>query len=124
MKGANSYAVGIDIVEFEAFRNFEKKPRFLKRTFTHREIRYCKKAADAVPHLAARFAAKEAVIKALGSLGKNAFFGDIEIVRAPNGAVRAALKRFKDVRVAISLSHGTHSAVAVALVEIRGRKPG
>lgn len=116
----NLRSVGIDIIEFESLRDLEKKPKVLKTLFTPRELRYCKKAKNAVPYLAARFAAKEAVIKALGTLGKNVFFSDIEIVKAPNGSVRVVLKRFKNISVMISLSHGKRSAVAVAFAEIKG----
>lgn len=60
--------LGIDICENERISEMLAKyqERFLRRIFTEEEISYCMKKKDPIPHLAARFAVKEAFIKALG----------------------------------------------------------
>ena len=115
-------SVGIDLVEFDAFRGVEHNKHFLKKVFTLRELRYCQGKSNPLPFLAARFAAKEAVIKAIGSLNKKLFYSDIEIVKMPTGSVKTALTGCPDIRVAVSLSHGRHSAAAVAIAEHTGQK--
>ena len=60
--------IGVDLVQIPRMRRVVKRwqDRFLRRVFTDAEIAYCRKRRDPVPHLAARFAAKEAALKALG----------------------------------------------------------
>lgn len=61
--------IGTDIVEISRIKNAVAKwgERFLRKIFTENEISYCYKKKDPFPHLAVRFAAKEAVIKALST---------------------------------------------------------
>lgn len=60
--------IGVDLVQIPRMRRVVERwqDRFLRRVFTAEEIAYCQKRRDPVPHLAARFAAKEAALKALG----------------------------------------------------------
>src|SRR3972149_920632 len=60
--------IGVDLVQIPRMRRVVERwqDRFLRRVFTDAEIAYCRKRRDPVPHLAARFAAKEAALKALG----------------------------------------------------------
>lgn len=60
--------IGVDLVKIPRMRRVVERwqDRFLRRVFTDAEIAYCRKRRDPVPHLAARFAAKEAALKALG----------------------------------------------------------
>ncbi len=60
--------VGVDLVQITRMRRVVERwqDRFLRRVFTDQEIAYCRKRRDPIPHLAARFAAKEAALKALG----------------------------------------------------------
>lgn len=60
--------VGVDLVKIPRMRRVVERwqDRFLRRVFTDAEIAYCRTRRDPVPHLAARFAAKEAALKALG----------------------------------------------------------
>ena len=110
------FSVGIDLVEFDALRGMERNTRFLQKVFTARERRYCQGKSNPLPFLAARFAAKEAVIKAVGLLYRKPFYSDIEIVKMPTGAVTAAVAGYPGIQVAVSMSHGRHSATAVAIV--------
>lgn len=100
--------------------------RFLRRIFTDGEIAYCTRRRDPVPHLAGRFAAKEATMKALGTgHSRGVLWADIEVVRAGGppqlrlhgeAARRAAL-----MNVRSSLLTITHSeTIAMAQVLLLG----
>jgi holo-[acyl-carrier protein] synthase len=79
--------LGIDSVDIARFAGvLERRPALGERLFTLGERRYAAGLANPVPSLAARFAAKEAVMKALG-VGLGAFgWADVEVVRADSGA--------------------------------------
>ena len=78
--------IGIDLVDIERFRrSLERTPSMRTRLFTEIELAYVAPQADPVPSLAARFAAREAVMKALG-VGLGAFsFHDVWVERAESG---------------------------------------
>lgn len=113
---------GVDIVEVKRIRAAVKKfgSRFLSRIFTERELAYCKRKGAPEQHLAARFAAKEAVYKAFGGDGRNPIaWTDVEIVNDRYGkplvilkgtAKRLMVKR-KVKKVVVSLSHTKNYAV-------------
>jgi holo-[acyl-carrier protein] synthase len=115
--------VGIDVCEVDRMRRvLARTPGFAARVFTEDEQAYCRKRRDPVERFAARFAAKEAVLKAMGvGLGACAF-REIEVVRAESGAPCLALRGAAAELAAargiadwhVSLSHT--SAVAEALV--------
>jgi holo-[acyl-carrier protein] synthase len=100
--------------------------RFLRRVFTDGEIAYCTRRRNPVPHLAGRFAAKEAAMKALGTgHSRGVLWKDIEVVRAGGppqlrlhgGAARHAAR----LHVRSSLLTITHSdALAMAQVLLLG----
>ena len=79
--------IGIDVVEIERFReSLRRTPSMRERLFTAAELDYVSSKADPVPSLAARFAAREAVMKAMG-LGLGAFgFHEVSVERAASGA--------------------------------------
>jgi len=79
--------IGVDVVEIERFRrSLARTPSMRERLFTPIELAYVAPKADPVPSLAARFAAREAVMKSLG-LGLGAFgFHDVWVERAESGA--------------------------------------
>jgi len=116
--------IGIDTVEVERFRRaLRKRPSIADRLFTPAERAYGERARDPAERLAARFAAKEAVMKALG-VGLGAFaFRDVEVVKAPSGAPSVALTgRAAELAAErgvtswrLSLSHTTLVAEAVAV---------
>ena len=110
--------IGLDIVEVKRIRAVVRRsPAFLGRVFTPEEIAYCRAHKDPWPHFAARFAAKEAVWKALGSAGVG--LRDISVARSGSGKPGALLKGRRIRGVKLSLSHGRDYAVAVALREGR-----
>jgi len=78
--------IGVDAVDVERFRrSLERTPTMRERLFTDQELAYVAPMADPVPSLAARFAAREAVMKSLG-VGLGAFgFHDVWVRRADSG---------------------------------------
>lgn len=85
--------IGIDAVDVERFRQLlQRRPSAAARLFTDGELAYGQRWRDPAPRLAARFAAKEAVMKALG-VGLGAFgFHDVEVVSASSGAPGLVLR--------------------------------
>ena len=107
--------LGIDLIEYESFEGAQDDTLFLKKVFTTEEVSYCRTKSNTLPYLAARFATKEAVIKALGQLDEDIFYSQIEIVKRVNGSIKVVLKDHPHIQVKVSLSHGKRSAVATAL---------
>ncbi len=112
--------IGIDLLEIDRLeRALERYPRLAERVFTAAEREYAAARARPGRHLAARFAAKEAVVKALGLSGG---FGlrEIEVVAGEPPTVslsgRAAEAAGGD-RIDVSLTHSRGFAAAVAIVE-------
>jgi holo-[acyl-carrier protein] synthase len=109
-------SIGIDLVEIERVeRALERRPRLAERLFSEAELDYARARARPGRHLAARFAAKEAVIKALAG---GAAPGEIEIEpgEPPRALLRGrAAERAAGRVIAISLTHSRDSAAAVAI---------
>ncbi len=105
--------IGIDIVEVDRLRmKLENNPRLKNRFFTREEIEYCQRFSDPWPHLAGTFAAKEAVIKALG---RNPGWKKIEIIRKEDGSPVVHLHG-NPLPSTLSISHTSRTAVAVFLL--------
>src|SRR5215203_6808359 len=80
----NIIGIGMDVTDLPRIAQMLERygDRFLRRVFTEREIAYCTKRRDPVPHLAGRFAVKEAAMKALGTgQSRGVMWKDIEVVR-------------------------------------------
>lgn len=117
--------VGIDTVEVQRIAKKCERPGFVELAFTANEMAYCDKQAKPAEHYAARFAAKEAYMKALGTgWSSEANFKQIEIERTESGAPRIQLhgeaaayfENEKYQRVELSLSHTAQSAVAIVIL--------
>jgi len=118
------HRVGVDIIEVPRIRQALDRwgERFLRRIYTPLEIAFCRNKA---PQLAARFAAKEAVMKALGTGVRGVGWREIEVVRergrAPSIRLHGrALKRAAALKIselALSLSHSREYAVALVVGE-------
>ena len=110
--------IGVDIVEIDRISKSVRNPRFLKRVFTAREVTYCRARKHSAQHFAVRFAAKEAVWKAVGE--PTLLHRDIQVTNQANGKPMIVFPpRFKKLgkRLSISLSHGRDYAVAMAVYE-------
>lgn len=122
--GAAAPGVGLDAVDIERFRRVvARRPGILDRVFTAGERADLAGRADPVPGLAARFAAKEAAMKALG-VGLGAVdLAELEVRREPTGAPRLRLSGRAASRAAalgvtaleLSLTHTAQLAAAVVL---------
>ena len=118
--------IGIDLVDIERFRtSLERTPSMRTRLFTDVELAYVAPKSDPVPSLAARFAAREAVMKSLG-LGLGAFgFHDVWVERAASGEPSLAITgRALDLaaeagvqRWHLSLTHSASTAGAYVIAE-------
>jgi holo-[acyl-carrier protein] synthase len=127
--GAAVVGVGIDAVDLERFRTvMARRPRLARRMFTDGELAYAALVPDPLPRLATRFAAKEAVMKALG-VGLWSFrLTDVEVERsglaAPTVALHGAaagLARAAGVsRWHLSLTHTDTVALAVVVADRGG----
>ncbi len=115
--------LGHDLIEISRIRHSVEKhgAHFLDRLFTQKEQEYCRKFEDPVPHFAGRFAAKEAIAKALGTgFGADVGWHDLEVLNDERGkpVVRvsdALAEKFGDVHLLVSISHAADHASAVAI---------
>ena len=120
------YSIGIDIVKVERMREVVGKweERFLQRVFTPDEIAYCYHKRDPFPSLSVRFAAKEAVIKALDSRVSIPFV-DIEVVNdergnptiQPRGRLEVLFRENALSGVHLSMSHEKEYGIAFVVLE-------
>lgn len=119
---------GVDIADIERIRRVteRQKDRFLNRVFTPGEQQYCCRYRDPAPHLSARFAAKEALFKALGTgWAQGVSWLDVEVQRQDRKAPVMTLRgeaetqciRLGANRVHLSLSHSDQWAVAMVILE-------
>src|SRR5450755_4919910 len=113
---------GIDITEVPRIAQSIQRfgDRFLHRVFTEGEIRYCESKANRVERFAARFAAKEAAMKAIGTgWNHGVTWRDVEVSRQPGGRPTIAFHgkaaefaaKLGAVHVALSLSHTEEYAI-------------
>jgi len=118
--------VGVDLVDVPGFEaRFGDRAEALAQVFTDAELAYCRRQPRPWPHLAARFAAKEALLKALTSGLTGAMtWRDIEVARDPAGTPRLVVTGATAEMVArqglapgsVSLSHTASHAIAVVLL--------
>ncbi|MCS7312282.1 MAG: holo-ACP synthase [Acidobacteria bacterium] len=119
--------IGVDVIEIGRIRQAVERlgERFLRRIFTEAEQTYCAGFQDPYPHLAARFAAKEAAMKALGvGLWSGIPWTDFEVRNLPSGEPQLFLHSRAWTRanergvtqVWVSLSHDRTAAVAVVVL--------
>jgi holo-[acyl-carrier protein] synthase len=115
---------GVDMIEIPRVKRVAERygQRFFDRIYTKGEQRYCRGRA---PQLATRFAAKEAVMKALGTGIRGVPWKDVEVVRRPGRAPTIALhgkaaahaERMGIDQMAVSLSHSDEFAIAFVVAE-------
>lgn len=118
--------VGMDLIEVARIeRALDRHPRLAQRLFTEQELEYAGAKGRPGRHLAARFAAKEAVVKALG-LHNGTALREIEVMPGNDADPAPRLKlhgevgnkaRSKGIEVRISLTHAREMAGAVAIAE-------
>jgi len=115
------FGIGVDIENTARFERLDRQKNkiFFEKIYTEKEIKYCFSMANPSQHLAARFAGKEAVLKAINGLcGGNIAYEKIEITNNIQGApsVKINYKNLKDLEVKLSLSHCNDKAIAFAII--------
>lgn len=124
LKGADSISIGIDVVDLERFEGIlKRRPRFAGRYFHPEELEQLKSKNNFVRHLAGRFAAKEAVVKAMGTGFSGFSLKDIIILNDEKGRpyvklAGKALDLCRDLQIeefALSISFSRNTAVASAV---------
>lgn len=117
-------SLGIDLVEVDRIARLAQSERFTKRIFTDTELADCRGRAFPERSLAARFAAKEATAKALGTgIGQNLAWKDVELVTGPDKVPRIRLHgkwARKGYRVIVSITHTRATAAAVVMIFPKG----
>jgi holo-[acyl-carrier protein] synthase len=118
--------LGIDATDIPRLRETYQKygERFLRRVFTDAEIAYCLRRRDPVPHLAGRFAAKEAGMKAIGTgQSQGVLWRDVEVIRgggpprlAFHGAAGRHAERLGVTRALLSITHSQTLAFAEVIL--------
>jgi holo-[acyl-carrier protein] synthase len=125
----NNIFVGVDIESILRFKDLDRNrsERFLSKIFTKNEIDYCFSKRYPAQHLAARFAGKEALIKAIKSTKiktVNLQLNNVEITNNVNGSPSVSINNYKlinknnilNMKFKISLSHSEDMAIAFALL--------
>lgn len=123
LTATNIIGLGNDVIEVKRIQLAinRRKNKFLHRLFTKKEIEKSYTYKDPTPYFAGRFAAKEAIAKALGvGLGKSISWLDIEILNSPSGQPivelsKASARTLKFPNILISISHTKLVATAVAI---------
>lgn len=123
------HGTGVDLVEISRIKNSIQKysGKFEERVFTPKEIDYCRSKAEPFKHFAARFAAKEAVLKSLGTgMAEGISWKDMEILNQESGRPvlnlsgkgRAIFNSLNLRDIHISITHDKQYAVAQAIAEM------
>ncbi|PKQ30101.1 MAG: ACP synthase [Actinobacteria bacterium HGW-Actinobacteria-10] len=126
--------LGVDIVEIDRMREaLSRHPRMRERVFSDAERAYCDARNKPEIHYAMRFAAKEAVLKALGTGFRGMRFRDVEVMRDEHGrpmphlygraAEVAAERGVVELHLSLSFTHTTAVASAVAITDAHRPKP-
>jgi len=120
------FGLGIDIIEIARVKKSIQDfgDRFISKVYTEKEIEYCNSKSNKYQHFAARFAAKEAVYKALASgwKGGSMSWKDIEILNEPSGLPKVKLSGMlqeflsNDKDLKISMSHSDNYVTCVAII--------
>lgn len=118
-----SAGLGMDLIEIARIeRALDRRPRLAERLFTERELAYAASMGRPGRHLAARFAAKEATVKAM-ALGPGTALRDIEVVAGAPPRIElhdevAAIAAERGLELKVSLTHEREMAAAVVIAEV------
>ena len=121
------YGIGTDLIEVDRVaEKIGKKAGFRELVFSKKEIEYCELRTNKYEHYAARFAAKEAFFKAIGTGWRDGTaFNEIEITNNENGKpalsflgkTAEAIEKMKLGKISVSLSHLKTMASAIVIIE-------
>ena len=114
------YGTGVDLIEISRIRNSIQKysGKFEERVFTSKEIDYCRSKADPSKHFAARFAAKEACSKALGTgLRMGVAWREMGVVNLPSGQPTMEVTGGAAARLQALVPPGLHPRIHVTITD-------
>lgn len=118
--------IGVDIIEINRIQKaVERNSKFMEKVFTEREKKYFNKVNLRYESIAGKFAAKEAVAKALGTGFRDMKINDIEIINDKlgkplvelKGGALKIIKDYKNVKIHLSISHNRDNAIAYSILE-------
>jgi holo-[acyl-carrier protein] synthase len=118
--------IGIDLISIEKIAKSVKSEAFQRKVFTSAEIAICEAVSNSAERYAGKFAAKEALMKAIGKgIRQEVWFSQIEVLNRESGApylnlsgkAEQALESLGGAQVHISLAHSAGLAVAVVILE-------
>ncbi len=122
------FGTGLDIIEIARIKSSIERfsEKFEERVFTQGEIDYCRSQANPIPHFAGRFAAKEAILKSLGTgMADGISWKDMEVLNQESGKPKLTLQgngktiaeSLNIKQIHISITHDRNYAVAHAIAE-------
>jgi len=112
-------SIGTDIVKIDRIKDLSKDDKFLSKIFSKKELEYCNLYSDPVIHLSGKYAAKEAVKKALLSakLIEHISMKNIEVLNHKDKSPYIYIENIKNVKCNVSISHDGDYAIAFAIIE-------
>ena len=112
-------SIGTDIVKIDRIKDLSSDDKFLSKIFTPKELEYCNSHSNPVIHLSGKYAAKEAVKKALlsASLITHISMKSIEILNNKDKSPYIYISIIKDVKCNVSISHDGNYAIAFVFIE-------
>ena len=111
------FGIGVDSVDIDRFEDYNLRSNS-NVIFTKKELEYCLTKPKPSQHLAARFAGKEAIVKAFNSVGLELMPGNIEILNDEKGRPEASIseEKLREFNIKISISHSKNLAVGFSIV--------
>ena len=112
-------SIGTDIVKIDRIKSLYKDSKFLNKIFSSGEVEYCNGYKDSYVHFSGKYAAKEAVKKALLSakIVKTISLIDIEIINNKDKSPYIKLVNVNNVKCNVSISHDGDYAIAFVIIE-------
>ena len=112
-------SIGTDIVKIDRIKSLYKDSKFLNKIFSYLEVEYCNSHKDPYIHLSGKYAAKEAVKKALLSskIVKTISLSDIEVLNNKDRSPYIKLVNVNNVKCNVSISHDGDYAIAFVIIE-------
>ncbi len=112
-------SIGRDIIKIDRIKSIYKDSKFINKVFTSSEVEYCNKYKEPYIHLSGKYAAKEAVKKALLSakIVKTIQLSDIEVLNNRDKSPYIKLVNVNNIKCNVSVSHDGDYAVAFVIIE-------
>ena len=112
-------SIGTDIVKIDRIKSLYKDLKFINKIFTSLEVEYCNKYKEAYIHFSGKYAAKEAVKKALlsGEIIDNISMKEIQVLNNSDKSPYITINKLNDIKCNISISHDGDYAIAFVIIE-------